>query len=137
MNNQIKVGMLILMQHDIEKSVEFYKKIGFPVKFHLKDNWAEFMIGQIKLGLCPTSTEPFDRHTGIVLEVDDINSLQEFLKGNGIEFIMGPKSSVHGIMASIKDPSGNIMDVYQPTPENVQDFIEKVAKTDKSESDEN
>lgn len=137
MKNQIKVGMLILMQHDIEKGVEFYKKVGFPVKFHLKDNWAEFLIGQIKLGLCPTSTDPFDRHTGIVLEVENINLFQEMLQNNGLEFIMGPQSSVHGIMASIKDPSGNILDVYQPTPEKVQEFIEKAVKTDKEKSDQN
>jgi len=132
MKNQVKVGMLILMQHDIEKAVDFYKNIGFSVKFHLKNNWAEFMVGSIKLGLCPTSTEPFDRHSGIVLEVDDINLFQNELEKNGIQFMVDPKVSVHGVMASIKDPSGNILDIYQPTPEKVKEFIEKVSKDEKN-----
>lgn len=125
-NSKIKVGMLILMEHDLEGAVEFYKKIGFPVKFHIKEKWAEFSIENVKLGLCPTGQGPFDRHTGIVLEVDDLKKFQEEIENKGLGFLAEIKESVHGLMASIKDPSGNIMDFYQPTPEKVKDFVKDV-----------
>jgi len=55
MNNEMKVGMLILMEGDLDKAVEFYKKMGFPVAFHLEGKWAELNIGDVKLGLAPTN----------------------------------------------------------------------------------
>ena len=127
MNNQhIKVGMIILMQSNIEEGVSFYQKLGFKLKFHLKQKWAEFIVDNIKIGLCPTSTEPFDRHCGVVLEVDDLESFRNNIKQESIEFVQEPVVAVHGIMASIKDPSGNILDVYQPTPEKIQQMAKEI-----------
>ena len=125
-NQQIKVGMLILMEHDLEAAVEFYKKLGFQLKFHIKQKWAEFSIGSVKIGLCPTSQEPFDKHTGIVLEVTDIRKLQEDIENKGLVFLTEIKESVHGLMTGIKDPNGNILDLYQPTPEKVKEFVKDV-----------
>lgn len=142
-NSPFKVGMLILMQNDLEKAVEFYKKLGFVLKFHIKEKWAEFAIDQVKLGLCPTEHPAFERHTGIVLEVNDLSKIKEDLKNNDIEFLAEPLEAVHGIMASIKDPSGNVIDIYQATPEKVQDLARQVAQetakgasaSDKKDSD--
>lgn len=125
---QIKVGMLILMESNIEDAVEFYKKVGLNVKFHIKGKWAELNIGSIKLGLCPTTQEPFDRHSGIVLEVSDIKEFQKIVENQGILFVNEPVEAVHGIMGSIKDPSGNVVDIYQPTPEKVKEFADTIVK---------
>ena len=46
-----KVGMFILMESDLHSAVEFYKKLGLELKFHLKDKWVEFRLGDIKIGL--------------------------------------------------------------------------------------
>ena len=37
-----------------------------------------------------------------------------------------PTEAAHGIMASIQDPSGNILDLYQPTPEKIKELAEKL-----------
>lgn len=128
----MKVGMLILMAHDLSKCVEFYKNLGFELKFHLKDRWAEFVVENVKIGICPTTHEPFDRSTGIVFDVEDLYSKYEELKAQGVEFMGEPKVAVHGIMVGFKDPSGNISDMYQPTPEKVQEAVQQAA--DKGES---
>lgn len=127
-NSPFKVGMLILMQNDLEKGVEFYKNLGFVLKFHIKEKWAEFAIDEVKLGLCPTEHPAFERHSGIVLEVKDLAKVKENLKNKGIEFLAEPLEAVHGVMASIKDPNGNVIDIYQPTPEKVQELAKKVAE---------
>lgn len=125
---QIKVGMLILMENDLEKAIEFYQKLGFPLVFHLKEKWAELSIGDVKLGLAPTDQQLPDRHTGIILEIADVKKAYEELSQKGVTFIREPFEAVHGIMTSIKDPGGNIMDLYQPTPEKVNEVIEGLKK---------
>ena len=78
----IKVGMVILMQHDLQKAVEFYRDVlKLPLKFHLENKWAEFDLGCIKFGLCPISEDQGDVRTGIVLEVaDNLLELYDALK---------------------------------------------------------
>jgi predicted enzyme related to lactoylglutathione lyase len=130
-NLELKVGMLILMESDLEAAVQFYKKLGFQLKFHLKEKWAEFNLGTIRFGLCPTSQPAFERHTGIVLEVNDLISFEQKIKAEGLEFFKEPVVAVHGIMTNIKDPSGNILDIYQPTPEKVKEMAQKVSEENK------
>lgn len=122
-----RFGMIILMQKDLAAAVEFYKSLGFQLKFHLKDKWAEFELDTVKLGLCPTDEEPGLIRTGIVLEVDDLRRMYEERK-DSIHFFTEPNAAVHGIMVSFKDPSGNVLDLYQPTPENVKELIKKTAE---------
>ncbi|HJM68848.1 MAG TPA: VOC family protein [Candidatus Babeliales bacterium] len=122
----IKVGMIIVMEPELEKSVKFFKDLGFPLKFHLEEKWAEFAIGDVKMGLCPTSSEVIEHHTGVILEVPDVRQTFEEFKAAGVEFVKEPFEAVHGIMCSFKDPGGNIFDLYQPTPDKVQDMIKKM-----------
>ncbi len=131
----MKIGMLILMESDVEQAVEFYQKMGFPLTFHLKGKWAELNVGGVKLGLCPTDQQLPDRHTGIILEVVDVRACYEDLKACGVTFVREPFEAVHGVMASIKDPGGNIVDLYQPTPEKVKDLVEKVREKSGSVQD--
>ena len=41
-----------------------------------------------------------------------------------------PVDAAHGVMTSIQDPSGNILDLYQPTPEKIKELAEKMKKED-------
>lgn len=123
------VGMIILLEHDLDAAVEFYKKLGLKLVFHIKESWAEFAIGSVKLGLCPTSQLPHDRHTGVVLEIDDAKKMYATFK-DSIQFKTEPLEKIHGIMLSIQDPGGNIIDLYQPTPQKVQKLVQEVVKKD-------
>jgi predicted enzyme related to lactoylglutathione lyase len=129
-----KVSMIILMEHDLEKAVAFYKKLGCTLKFHLKNQWAEFVLGDFKLGLCPTSSVEAHKKTGIVFEVENLSEVYKQLITREVEFLGEPVEKIHGIMVSFKDPSGNILDLYQPTPEKVQALIKKTCQKDKSSS---
>lgn len=128
-----KIGMVILMERDLAKAVEFYQSLGLKLKFHVKERWAEFEVGDTKIGLCPTDEDLGLIRTGIVLEVDDIKKLYEERK-DSMEFFEAPHEAIHGIMVSFKDPSGNVLDLYQPTPEKVQDLLKKTA-TEQGEDD--
>lgn len=131
MDSNIRVGMLIFLQPDLEKAVDFYEnKLGLKKMFHLKGNWAEFQIGDIKLGLCPTQQSIPDHHTGVVMQVFDVMKTYNDLKEKGVEFAFEPKVAQHGIMTSIKDPGNNYFDLYQPTPEKLRDAVKDATGKD-------
>lgn len=122
----IKLGMVILMQKDLAKAVEFYKKLGLAEKFHLADKWAEFDLGCVKLGLCPFDQEQDNIRTGLVFEVfEDLIEMHKRLAAQGVVFLADPVVAPHGVMVGVKDPGGNVFDIYQPTPEKLKEFVEK------------
>lgn len=128
MHTVSKVSMIILMQRNLAEGVDFYQGLGCTLLFHIREKWAECSLSGLKIGLCPTENNAMTeaRRTGIVFEVADLRAFYEERKASGI-FMGEPAEALHGIMVSIKDPGGNILDLYQPTPERVKDFARKVA----------
>lgn len=122
----IKVGMVIVMQPDLKKAVEFYRDtLNLPLKFHLDDKWAEFDLGCVKFGLCPIGQKQDNIRTGVVLETTgDVQQMYKDLQGK-VEFLSEPIVAVHGIMVGFKDPGGNVLDLYQATPEKMKEMIKK------------
>ena len=118
-----RVSMLILMQPDLEKAVAFYQNMGLPLIFHIKGKWAEFQLGDTKIGLAPIGQELPLHRTGIVLEVKDLQATYEHLKSEGVQFVREPVEALHGLMASFRDPGNAVIDLYQPTPEKVAEFM--------------
>ncbi len=116
--------MVILTQVDLDAAIDFYQQLGFRLNFHLPNKWAEFALGEIKLGLFP-GNEKKEHRTGIVFEVDNIKQFFQKLN-NKIEFVGDPVEKLHGIMVSVKDPNNNIIDFYQPTPRKLEKFIKKI-----------
>jgi len=124
-----KVGMIILMERDLDAAVSFYLRLGLALKFRMKEKWAEFDINGVKLGLCPTTQDMQGRRSGVVLEIADVRTAYDELKGE-LTFLGEPVEALHGIMVSIQDPGGNILDLYQPTPEKVQEFAKQAKRED-------
>ena len=121
----IKLSMFILVQKDLDEAVAFYTKLGLSLNFHIKDKWAEFDLHGIKLGLVQTKAELPERRSGIVLEVDDVKAWIEMLRAEGVECV-DPVERMHGVMAHFKDPGNNLIDLYQPTPEKLDQAIGKL-----------
>lgn len=128
------VHMIILMQPNLQAAIDFYEQLGLKLVFQIKDRWAEMKLGNVKIGLCPTTQHIDGFRTGIVLQTADLLALYNTHK-NSISFLNEPKEATHGLMVSFKDPGGNIIDLYQPTPEKVTELVKKVAQT--PESDDN
>ncbi len=115
------------MQNDLEKAVNFYKDIlELPCLFYIKNQWAEFQLNSIKIGLCPVEeNSQIPKHTGIVIEVENIESTYNSLIGKNVVFEGEPLKMSHGIVATFSDTSGNKIDIYQPTHELIRDAIKK------------
>lgn len=131
----MRMHMVILMQPDLDKAVAFYLEMGLKIAFHVPGKWAELLLEDgVKIGLCPmdpskpagrsrAKDEVAERRTGAVFHVADVAKMYEDLRDK-ITFIHEPVTKPHGVMVSCKDPGGNIIDLYQPTPE----LLEKVMK---------
>ena len=130
-HGRIRVGMVIVMQHDLKSAVDFYKDtLKLPLVFHLENKWAEFDLGCVKFGLCPISQVQDNIRTGIVLEVqEDLLELYAALKDT-VTFLNEPVVAPHGIMVGFKDNGGNILDLYQATPEKLKDLVKETVKKD-------
>lgn len=125
-HGSIKLGMVILMQTDLAKAVDFYTKLGLPQKFYLEGKWAEFDLGCVKIGLCPTEQAQDNIRSGVVFEVfDDLIALHKKLTAEGLIFVNEPVVAPHGVMVGMKDPGGNVIDLYQATPDKLKEFAEK------------
>lgn len=122
----IKLHMIVLMQSDLKKAVEFYKDLGIKQKIYVEGKLAEFDLGCAKLALCQTDQVQDNIRTGVVLELfEDLHVLAQKLKAKGVHFLQDPVDVPYSTMASCKDPGGNIIDFYQATPERYQDFLKQ------------
>lgn len=122
------VYMFILMQEDLKKGMDFYTTLGLKVVFHVPEKWAELETAGIKIGLCPGQPVEKNRHSGLVFQVTDLRAAYEDLKAKGIVFLNEPSVATHGIMVSCADPSGNMLDLYQPTHDKVRKVLEEAGK---------
>jgi predicted enzyme related to lactoylglutathione lyase len=124
-----RLSMVILMQQDIEAAVVFYEALGCTLRFKLPGQWAELGLGEITLGLCPADQPSEPRRTGLVFSVTDIQTFYTAHK-NTLPFLSEPIIKVHGGMVSVQDPYGNIIDLYQATPEKVKELLKNEAGND-------
>ena len=121
-----RLSTLIVIQNDLAAGVAFYKSLGLKLAFEIPSRWAEFILPEgTKLCLCPTSQElNSQRHTGFVFEVKDLKQLHEQLK-ESTTFVNEPTEKEYGIIASIADPAGNVIDLFEPDPEKIQEMMRK------------
>src|SRR3990167_5546632 len=122
-----RVYMVMVLQDDLEKGVTFYRDtLELPCLFYIQKEWAEFELEGLKLGLCQKTDTSGPMHTGIVLEVKDLKTTLTALKERGIEPVQNPVVANHGIIATIADPSGNLIDLYQPEHAAIRQQLERL-----------
>jgi catechol 2,3-dioxygenase-like lactoylglutathione lyase family enzyme len=92
--------------------------LGFPfVDAGTGDhNWLIFRTGPSELGVHPTSGEGYSspRHQAISFIVDDLETTMAELREKGAEFSSGPDDHGYGIVAMVKVPGADDVQLYQP-----------------------
>ena len=78
--------------------------------------WLIFKTGPSELGVHPTSGEGYSspRHHAISFIVDDLESTMAELREKGAEFSSGPDDHGYGIVAMVKVPGADDVQLYQP-----------------------
>ena len=114
----MKLKYSTIIVDDMDKSVEFYKLLGFNVHqvFNLpNDNKITLMEseGETMIELIDNGDEAGLFSVG--MEVEDINKEIEDLKSKGVEFFLGPTKISVGYLAMCKDPNGATIVLIQHT----------------------
>jgi len=121
-----KVGTVILLVSDMEKSVKFYKELlGLPVKTKTQSpDWVEFFnrettlsLHAIKKGKGSSGVDSKDTKLGtgtlIGFMVSDIDSTVQFLKENNVQFFKESRDEPFGKHAIVEDPDGHLISIAQ------------------------
>ena len=123
-----KVGTVILLVSDMERSVKFYKELlGLPVKTKTQSqDWVEFFNRETTLSLhainkgkggSNVGSKDTKLGTGTLLGfmVSDIDSTVQFLKENNIRFFKEPREEPFGKHAIVEDPDGHLISQLKRT----------------------
>jgi catechol 2,3-dioxygenase-like lactoylglutathione lyase family enzyme len=102
---------------DIARSRKFYEELlglkpNAPVQPDAK--WVEYNIGPgtLAIGSSP-NWPPSNDGPSAALEVEDFDAAVERLRGNKIEFLIGPLDLPSCRMVSFRDPDGNRLTIHQ------------------------
>jgi lactoylglutathione lyase len=129
------IGHIALKCHDLDASVAFYEKLGFPKFLTLLDRAGKPWIIYLRfndeqyLELFPGGAEdhaPKPGGTGLnhlSLAVDDIEATEAHLKSVGIP-LMNPRSEKRGVDRNrgmyIQDPDGHHIEIMEMAPNCIQ-----------------
>ena len=112
-----KVGAVILLVSNMEKSIKFYSEtLELPLKTRSKD-WTEFFNNDTVLALHPAPKKKTILKTGsgtlVGFEVTDLDSTVKKLKERRVKFFKRPKEEPFGKHAIVQDPDGHLISIAE------------------------
>ena len=120
-----KVGAVILLVSDMEKSVKFYRdNLGLPVKTKSRD-WTEFFNKDTVLALHPAKKKSnLKAGPGMLVgfEVGDLDGTVKRLKEKKVKFFKKPKEEPFGKHAIVQDPDGHLISIAQIKAKSAEGF---------------
>lgn len=120
-----KVGAVILLVSNMEKSTKFYKDtLSLPIKTKSKD-WTEFFNKDTVLALQPAKKKTKLR-TGpgmlVGFEVSDLDLTVKNLREKKVRFFKKPKEEPFGKHAIIQDPDGHLLSIAEIKEKSAEGF---------------
>lgn len=120
-----KIGSVILIVSEMEKSLVFYKDIlGLPIK-NQSEAWTEFFVNGTVLALHPAENKT-KLKTGINIligfMVSDLEITVKKLKENKVKFFKEAKEEPFGKHAIIEDPDGHLISIAEINTEPTEGF---------------
>jgi lactoylglutathione lyase len=110
-----RLGAIILLVSDMEKSIKFYRDVlELPVK-NTSAEWVEFFSSGTVLALHPSKNKERTRNSGVLIGfmVSNLESVAKKLKEKNVEFFKQPKEESFGKHAIIMDPDGHLISIAE------------------------
>jgi lactoylglutathione lyase len=111
-----KIGAVILLVSDMEKSTRFYRDVlNLPIKSQSKD-WTEFFNRETVLALHPAHNARQASSQGNVLVgfmVGDLEAQVQVLEKKNVRFFKRLKEEPFGKHAIIEDPDGHLISLAE------------------------
>jgi lactoylglutathione lyase len=120
-----RVGVVILLVSNMEKSVKFYRDtLGLPIKTKSKD-WTEFFNNDTVMALHPAKKKSnIKTGSGMLVgfEVGDLEATVKKLKEKKVKFFKKPKEEPFGKHAIVKDPDGHLISIAEIKEKSAEGF---------------
>jgi len=96
----------------------FYEgALGLPMKFRDGDRWIQYGVGNTNVALaCLEEAAPATSGLVMVLEVGDFEGAQERIVAAGGQVLGMRDMGSHGAVLSLRDPEGNIVQLFRRAP---------------------
>jgi lactoylglutathione lyase len=111
-----KLGAVILLVSDMNKSVQFYREtLNLPLKKE-SDEWTEFFNKETVLALHPVKHKEklkSGQHILLGFSASDFDNTVDKLKEKGVVFFKNPKEEGFGMHAIIEDPDGHLISIVK------------------------
>jgi predicted enzyme related to lactoylglutathione lyase len=110
----MQIAYVNVFVSDLARAVQFYERsLGLSLQLSSPEHgYASFFAGGVRLGIAvpgPDQKELIGRHTGVGLEVADLEAEHARLSELGVNFTMPPTRQPWGVfMALVADPDGNV-----------------------------
>lgn len=110
----MEIAYVNIFVTDLDRAVEFYQdKLGLTLECSSPEHgYASLSAGPVRLGLAvpgPDQADLVGRHTGVGLNVEDLESVHKRLSALNVKFSQPPtRQPWGGFMALVDDPDGNV-----------------------------
>ena len=111
-----KLGAVILLVSDMNKSVQFYKEVfNIPLK-KKSDEWTEFFNKETVLALHPAKNKEkvkSGQHILVGFSASDFDQTMRNLQDKKVIFFKNPREEGFGKHAIIEDPDGHLISIVK------------------------
>jgi predicted enzyme related to lactoylglutathione lyase len=99
---------------DWDASVAFYRDVLGLKPLYVERGWAEFQAGkQGRIALHARTHEHGSTTTHVSLQVNDIDATLKDMTAKGAHVVEPVRREDFGAVAAIRDPSGNVIGLYE------------------------
>jgi lactoylglutathione lyase len=115
-----KVGAVIVLVSDMERSVKFYKDVlELPIKNQSQD-WTEFFHKDTTIALHPVKKKAkANQENGgeksilVGFMVNDLDNVVRILKERNVRFFKSPREETFGKHTIVQDPDGHLISIAE------------------------
>jgi len=96
----------------------FYESaLGLPLKFRDGDRWIQYGVSGSNVALaCPEEAAPAEAGLVMVFEVEDFAGAPERIAAAGGQVLGVRDMGSHGAVLSLRDPEGNLVQLFRRAP---------------------
>lgn len=114
--NKVELSLIVITSHDIEQTCKFYRAIGLDFKKEKHNSGPEhyaapFGATVIEIYPCKKNQKPADCLFGFT--VNSIGVVLEKIEAVGGRLVVGPKQEDGKLTATIEDPDGRTVHLYE------------------------
>lgn len=116
-----KLQNVYLVARDVAAQSAFYESVlGLPLKFRDGERWVQYTTGEGAVTgfslACLDEAKPAESGAVLVFEVEDFDGIEASVKEAGGEVTGIRDMGSHGAVLSMRDPEGNIVQMFRRAP---------------------